>query len=173
VRFAERAQVRSIGMVMRRAFVARRRVRLAAAHESLGRKSVIIGRVLSEGDRHSVHASQNAVRFDSAGVVFGDEIMRQVDHEARIASDRTFGDAPGIQQDDVIFRVKLSQLPRSRQPGETGSDDQPICPACALQFRIAPACRQNGIPRRRAGIFRQSRNLHGKLSFAVRPPSTV
>ena len=110
----------------RKAMPVGRGVILAAGLEML-EEPVFLGSLAREADARAVHADLFVVVGGGPGVILSIEIVRQVDHEAGIASGRTPADPLRLQYHDLVGRAQLRQTARGGEAGETCADHHPIC----------------------------------------------
>ncbi|CAM3384536.1 hypothetical protein PAAM106076_18465 [Paracoccus aminovorans] len=151
VRLAHPAQVRGIADVAGDPGGRGGGVDLARALEPAARDVVFLDRRVGEVDGMAVQPRQlPVVAVARAGIVRRGQLVRQVDHEARVAPGAAFRDPRGVQDRDVQPRVDLLQAPRGGQPREARADDGDVAARGALQPRAGRGRGQDRAPPGRA-----------------------
>ena len=151
-------EVRGIGDIAVVRALAGGAVDLAVATEIPGRDAVFPDRIGPEGDRVAVHGDQPPVAVGTgARVILGSQLMRQVDHEARVAPRRALADLPGVQQRDPRPRRKLQKPPRGGKPREAAADDGEVGGMAAFRRRHGNTRRKDRVPGCGSVQFRQPR----------------
>ena len=182
----ERAEVGGVVEVVLVALFGRRAVDLAAAVEGLPAQSGVSGHLGGEVYGQTVGPCLLAVGFQRACVILRLQVVGQVDHKAGIAASGALGDPLAFEQHDPVFRAQLAQAPGGGETREASTDHQPVSAGVLRKLDRRVGGWQQGVPRCRSGVSGQGRDGdpsprlfgwplkdHGRLSFAVRPPSRV
>ena len=114
------------------AFRTGRTIDLAAFAQGLGWHLIARLHLRRKINRRPIACHIRPVKGAPAAVIVARQIVRQVDHEARIAPRRPIANAPRFQHDHRQPRRLVMQSLRRRQPCKTRPDDQNITSLVAV-----------------------------------------
>ncbi len=152
-RLAQRGQMAGIGRVQPVGRGACRAIDLARGVEEGGRDGMLLDRLPREGDGLPVQPDHGRVAA-VAGIVVGGDVVRQVDHEARVAPRGPLGDAAGLEHHDPGAGIELQEPPRGREPGKARPHHRHVRGGVALERLRCGLAGQDGGPGRRAAVDR-------------------
>ena len=160
-RLAQRLQMPRIAFVMGHGRSTRRAIHLARRVQVIGRNTISPRGVRGKFLGPPVQRNQRPF-VPRAGIIRAGQIMRQIDHETRIAPRRALGHAPGLQHRDPRTWLQPGQPPRRAQPGKARAHHHKIRRPVRLQHARRALRLQNGIPRRHPPLNRKAarRSLH-------------
>ena len=153
--FAQRSEMGRVAFVMGMRRIAGRAVQLAGTVEVVGVDLILRDRRIGKADGLSVQGDHGPV-VAGAGVVVRRQLMRQVDHETRVAPRRAFGDALRLEHDDARPRFDLPRPTRRRKTGKARADDHDVGRARALQWHVHGRGAEKQVPSRRPRKRRKS-----------------
>ena len=110
--------------------------------------------VAREGYGLAIEADHCAI-IAAACVIIRCQIMRQIDHKARVATGCTIGDLAGLENGDTRARDQLRQAPCGRQSCKATADDHEIRSTRLAQYGGGWSRAKNRVPGRRAKLDRQ------------------
>ena len=157
---AHRAQMPREIRVMRPAAGARRAIDLTRPLKGLVGKVELLNHLRRKRDGTPIVFGLQPVALKRATVVLTGKIMRQINHETRVAARRTFCDPPRFKQHDPVSGAILRQAARSGKPRISAPDNQPIRRRPGFKRRRWVSWLKQACPARRSGILWQPGHTH-------------
>ena len=171
--FAQSRQMRRVVAIVLGAFGRRRSVDLARARKAFLAQTKLGSHVCREIDACTVERDLHAIAIRLAPIIARRQIMGQVDHEAGVPPGRPLRHAAGLQQNNPRLGIELGQPPRRGKPCKSRTDHQKVRRDALFQYLRRPGGRKDVVPGRRARILGKAGHFHGRLNWAMRPPSMV
>ena len=79
-----------------------------------------------QAHRGTIHRRLALIGLYCAAIAVSVEIVRQVDHKARVSPRRLFPDRRGFQNDYPVIFAQLVEPTSRMQSGPASADDQPV-----------------------------------------------